>query len=161
MKRTIENHPAGNQTAASRRPWRSLCVACLLTLAFFTVPCLRAQYAGTLTIVISGRVLGASVTHPVYIALWDAKGFLTRPVQQVRIAVGAAPVFRFQTPAGRWALSAYEDVNGNGILDMGAFGPKEPSGFWRPFHGWRKPRFEDVAAELDRDTSDIEIRLGK
>ena len=42
---------------------------------------------------------------------------------------------------------------------MGVFGPKEPSGFWRPFHGWRKPRFDDVAVQIDQNTTDAEIKL--
>jgi hypothetical protein len=52
-------------------------------------------------------------------------------------------------------------VNDNGILDMGAFGPKEPSGFWHPFHKWRKPRFEDVAAQIDQNTADADIKLNR
>ncbi|MBV8842790.1 MAG: DUF2141 domain-containing protein [Bryobacterales bacterium] len=63
-----------------------------------------------------------------YVALWEADGFLKRPVQQVRIEPGAERIFRFEVPAGRWAVSAFEDRNGNGVLDMGFFGPKEPSG---------------------------------
>jgi uncharacterized protein (DUF2141 family) len=56
-------------------------------------------------------------------------------------------------------LSAFEDVNGNGILDMGTFGPKEPSGFSKAFNAWRAPKFEDVAFTLDRDTANADIAL--
>jgi uncharacterized protein (DUF2141 family) len=56
-------------------------------------------------------------------------------------------------------VSAYEDKNGNGVLDMGLFGPKEPSGFWRPFHAWRKPRFDDVAVDVGRDIADANVTL--
>ena len=94
-----------------------------------------------------------------YVALWDANSFLHRPVQQIRIATGSVPTFQFQLLPGRWALSAFEDENENGILDMGIFGPKEPSGFWRPFHKWRKPRFDDVAEQTDHDVSDADIVL--
>lgn len=58
----------------------------------------------------------------------------------MRVELGKSPTFRFDVRPGRYALSAFEDLNGNGILDMGMFGPKEPSGFWRPFGGWHKPR---------------------
>ena len=108
---------------------------------------------------LSGRVSGASGTHVIFVALWDADGFLKRPVQEIRIAPQAEPRFQFQVPVGRWALSAFEDQNDNGILDMGVFGPKEPTGFWRPFHGWRKPHFDDVAAQIDRNTRDADIKL--
>ena len=108
---------------------------------------------------ISGTVVGGSGRHTIHIALWDAAGFLRKPVREVVIEPGHARDFRFAVPEGWWALSAYEDVNGNGKLDMGTFGPKEPSGFWRPFHGWHQPRFEEVAVKIDRDTTGVEIRL--
>ena len=112
-------------------------------------------------VTISGKVIGASGKHPVYVALWDARGFLSKPVQQIRLETHAAAEFQFHVPAGEWALSAYEDVNENGILDMGVFGPKEPSGFWRPFHAWRKPRFSDVGVHVTGGETKADIALQK
>jgi uncharacterized protein (DUF2141 family) len=117
-----------------------------------------AQQSG---ITISGQITGASGNHPVYVAVWDAAGFLSHPWQQVRIGPHSSTAFRFQVPAGNWAVSAYEDENENGKLDMGMFGPKEPSGFWRPFHAWRKPRFTDVSSAIDKDVSGADIQLHK
>ncbi len=108
-------------------------------------------------VTISGRVSGASDAHDVYVALWDADGFLKKPVQQVKL--GASRTFRFDVAPGRWAVSAFEDKNANGTLDMGLFGPKEPSGFWRPFNAWRKPRFDDVASRVDRNVADANVTL--
>jgi uncharacterized protein (DUF2141 family) len=110
-------------------------------------------------VVLAGKILGASGQHPVHVALWDEAGFLERPVQELRLEPGTDLTFRFEVAPGRWAISAFEDRNGNGKLDMGWFGPKEPAGFWRPFHGWRKPRFGEVAAQLDRDTDDADVHL--
>jgi uncharacterized protein (DUF2141 family) len=111
------------------------------------------------TIKLSGRVSGSSGKKTVYVALWRADGFLTRPVQQVRIEPGSELVFHFEVAAGRWALSAFEDRNGNGVLDMGLFGPKEPSGFWRAFTGHHKPRFDEVASPVERDILNADITL--
>src|SRR5580704_3418910 len=109
----------------------SVCVvACMLAIVA------RSGAAAAETYKLSGRVLGSSGKSAVYVALWQADGFLKRPVQQVRIEPGAALVFQFEVPAGRWAVSAFEDRNSNGVLDMGWLGPKEPSGFWHPFTGW-------------------------
>ena len=108
---------------------------------------------------LSGRVLGSSGKSAVYVALWQADGFLKRPVQQVRFEPGAELHFHFEVPAGRWALSAFEDRNGNGVLDMGLFGPKEPSGFWRAFTGHHKPRFDEVAQLVGRDVLNADITL--
>jgi uncharacterized protein (DUF2141 family) len=134
--------------------WRSTRIFAVVLLL-----CAPAWTGGLTTVTLSGKVIGASGKYAIFVALWDAHGFLARPVQQVRIAPRAAPVFHFQVSAGRWALSAFEDSNGNGVLDMGLFGPKEPNGFWHAFHAWRKPRFTDVAASVDRDTNDADIRL--
>ncbi|HKF50003.1 MAG TPA: DUF2141 domain-containing protein [Terracidiphilus sp.] len=120
-----------------------------------------SQSPSPATITLSGQVAGATGKHTVYVALWDAAGFLTHPVQQVRFDPPNTPAFHFQVQPGRWALSAYEDSNGNGVLDMGMFGPKEPSGFWHPFHAWRKPRFDDVAVQIDHDTTGADIKLDR
>ena len=115
--------------------------------------------SAVLTFKLSGHVSGATGKYSVYIALWQPEGFLQRPVQQLRIPLGVDPIFRFEVPPGRWAVSAFEDRNGNGVLDMGWFGPKEPSGFWRPFHGHHKPRFDEVAFTVDRDVSNVDVAL--
>jgi uncharacterized protein (DUF2141 family) len=111
------------------------------------------------TFKLSGRIAGSSGKNNVYVALWQADGFLQHPLQQHKIAAGADPVFEFEVPAGRWALSSFEDRNGNGVLDMGMFGPKEPSGFWRALNGHHKPRFEEVSSQVNKDVSNIEINL--
>jgi uncharacterized protein (DUF2141 family) len=85
---------------------------------------------------LSGTVIGGSGKHIIFVALWDASGFLKHPVQQIRIQPQAQPHFQFQIPSGRWALSAFEDEKDNGVLDMRAFGPKATAGFWRPFQRW-------------------------
>jgi len=109
---------------------------------------------------LSGKVIGGSGKHAIYVALWDASGFLDKPVREIRVEPGASAEFHFAVAEGQWALSAYEDENDNGKLDVSMFGPKEPSGFWRAFHAWRKPHFDDVAVEVDRDMADVEIRIG-
>jgi len=132
-----------------RLPSVYVAAICLLAPAI-----LRPQSVAR-TFKLSGRLLGSSGRNAVYVALWQADGFLKRPAQQVRIE----GVFHFEVPAGRWALSAFEDLNSNGILDMGLFGPKEPSGFFRTFTGHHKPRFEEVASFIDRDTPNADIAL--
>jgi len=111
------------------------------------------------TVKLSGRVLGGSGKHALYVALWQRDGFLEHPAQQTRLDPGSPPEFAFRVSPGRWALSAFEDRNGNGVLDMGMFGPKEPAGFWQPFSGWRKPKFDDVAASVAKDIPGANITL--
>jgi uncharacterized protein (DUF2141 family) len=119
----------------------------------------QSATAAPRTFTLSGRILNSSGKNPVYVALWNANGFLKTPIKQIRINPGSDPVFTFDIPAGSYAISAYEDRNGNGILDMGLFGPKEPSGFWVAFNGWHKPRFEEVAFSVSADIPHADIVL--
>ena len=132
-----------------------VCVAALL----FALLALSAAAAQQAAFKLSGRVLGASGKNTLYVALLRSDHFLNTPVKQIRIAPGADTRFEFQVPPGRWALSAFEDRNSNGILDMGLFGPKEPSGFWPAFNGWHKPRFEEVAFSVSADIPHADIIL--
>jgi len=124
-------------------------------------PGVEAQTAASQKVTISGKIEGASRNHPVYIALWDKAGFLTKPSQQIRIEPHSALQFQFHVASGDWAISAYEDENENGKLDFGIFAPKEPNGFWRPFHGWHKPRFSEVSSSVGSDVSNADIELRK
>jgi uncharacterized protein (DUF2141 family) len=96
----------------------SLVVLLGYILVFVALP----RAAASETFKISGRVLKSSGKKVVYVALWQADGFPKNPVQQIRIEPGTEPVFHFEVAGGRWALSAFEDRNGNGVLDMGMFG---------------------------------------
>lgn len=141
-------------------------IAIAIAGVMLTVPLPRmgtAQVSETVgaseTFKLSGRIVMASGNHDVYVSLWQAEGFLNKSVRQILIKRGETCAFAFNVPAGRWAVSAFEDTNGNGTLDMGAFGPKEPSGFWRAFNGRRKPRFEDVCSPIEGDTSGADVTL--
>jgi uncharacterized protein (DUF2141 family) len=67
-----------------------------------------------------------------------------------------------ELPAGNYAVSAYQDLNGNGKLDKNLVGiPTEPYGFSnnaRP--KFRAPNWNETRFELRADTQ-IEIKLEK
>lgn len=110
-------------------------------------------------ITISGFIQGSPGRYAIQVSLWDARGFLRNPVQVLHFAAGAGPRYRFVTSPGRWVVSAFEDHAGNGVLEMGIFGPKEPSGFWRSFSGWHKPRFDELATDCEKSVDDADISL--
>jgi uncharacterized protein (DUF2141 family) len=65
--------------------------------------------------------------------------------------------FKFDNvPQGVYVISFYQDVNGNGICDMGFMGPKEPWGMYkvRPIF---KPVFKNVSFELNEDLTNLEL----
>lgn len=63
-------------------------------------------------------------------------------------------------PSGQYAVSCYQDVNGNHKLDKWLFGPTEPWGF--TYSGDLKfpPEFNDVSFDLNYDMR-MNITLGK
>lgn len=69
-------------------------------------------------------------------------------------------VFRDLAP-GRYAVSAYQDENGNLELDRGLFGiPKEPYGFSRDARGTAgPPEFRDARFDLGPEGARIRIKL--
>lgn len=108
---------------------------------------------------VHGVVTGSSGKHPVLVALWDPSGFLSKPLRTARFEPGQHVEFRFDVPAGRYAVSAFEDVNGNGKLDVGLFGPQKPSGFFKPFCARRAPRFDDVSFDLSSASTNADVAL--
>src|ERR1700687_4037732 len=90
----------------------SVLVGCILVVAL-------TRSAATETFKLSGHVLKSSGKNVVYVALWQADAFLKHPLQQIRIEPGAEPVFQFEVAGGRYALSAFEDRKGNGVIDTG------------------------------------------
>lgn len=79
---------------------------------------------------------------------------------QVAFATGPTSVVTFSdvTP-GIYAVAAFEDLNGNGVLDRSQNGlPLEPYGFSNNVGRRSTPRFEQAAVRVERDTS-IAIHL--
>ena len=69
--------------------------------------------------------------------------------------------FSFENvPAGMYAIRVFQDVNGNGDLDMGVFGPKEP---WGTYHDarpkFRAPKFEEMAFEVKEEIKGIVVEV--
>jgi uncharacterized protein (DUF2141 family) len=63
-------------------------------------------------------------------------------------------------PEGTYGIRCFQDLNGNKILDSGAFGPVEPWGMYRPSkEAFRAPTFEEIASKVDKDITDIAIEL--
>jgi uncharacterized protein (DUF2141 family) len=63
-------------------------------------------------------------------------------------------------PAGAYAINCYQDTNGNGKLDCGTFGPKEPWGVYRNArHAFKAPKFKEMAFNVQDDIHDIVINV--
>ena len=67
----------------------------------------------------------------------------------------------FPLPAGEYVISAYQDANGNGIVDFGLFGiPKELVGVTNYFgRGFPSRNFDRQKILIDRTTIKVSINL--
>lgn len=82
------------------------------------------------------------------------------PVGQAAAATGATVAFSFpDVPPGTYAVAAFQDANGNGVLDRTRNGlPTEPYGFSNGMGRPSVPRFERAAFGLRGDAA-VPIRL--
>ena len=80
---------------------------------------------------------------------------------QVAMAVATAMTFTFTTvDPGTYAVAAFQDFNGNGLLDRSTHGlPLEPYGFSNNAGRSAVPRFEKAAVQVERDTV-VAVHLG-
>ena len=61
---------------------------------------------------------------------------------------------------GRYAIVCFQDTNGNGKLDIGIFGPKEPATTYRLARPkFRAPRFEEMAFDASHEVTDANLVL--
>lgn len=63
--------------------------------------------------------------------------------------------FQFKAvKAGLYGIRCFQDTNGNGKLDRGLFGPKEPWGMsWNSEKPLKWPRFENIVFQVHSDIS--------
>jgi uncharacterized protein (DUF2141 family) len=76
------------------------------------------------------------------------------------VKAGEVPFSFENVQAGRYAILAFLDENGNGKHDMGKFGPKEPWGNYKQVRPhFRGPQFKEMAFEVTSNMSSIEINI--
>jgi len=96
----------------------------------------------------SGQVIRIAVSK---------KGDFLKDVPPFEYAVVPASTHKisqtFKLPPGDYAVSVYQDVNGNGEMDKGFFGaPSEPYAFSRNYKPvFRAPKFDEVKINLNGD----------
>lgn len=104
----------------------------------------------------------------IYVFLADREAFETplHGIHELTLSPsddGGKVAYRFSdVPAGTYAIRAFQDVNGNGKLDRGALGPKEPWGMsFAPgkTRGFGPPKFDDVSFSVEADVTGLAIEL--
>jgi uncharacterized protein (DUF2141 family) len=134
-------------------------IASLLSCSTFT-----AAGAADLTVTIRGV---KSNTGFITGAVFDSeKNFLKRPEALATFRIKASPGeigFALKNvPPGKYAVSAFHDVNNNGKLDAAPDGqPSEVYGFSNGARGASgPPTFDEAAFELGNQAASVSIELG-
>ncbi len=137
----------------------SLCVAGLVLLCSQTGP----LQTGSIIVEVATF---EKLSGVLYVALYNSKeGFPDKEDKVFRTAcekvtqASARIVFR-DVPYGTYAISLYHDVNANGKMDMGAFGPLEPYGFSNNAKAvFSAPPFSKAAFTHDSEQTTTTIKL--
>lgn len=130
----------------------------LAALAAATLPAVAV--AGTVEV----RLTGAQPGGPVMVQLCsEAEGLMQCARTATVQARNGVAVARFEhVPAGRWGVSAFQDVNSDGRLGFGMMGrPDEPWGYSRNAPAvMGPPAFRDAAVNVTDAGGVIPVRLG-
>lgn len=98
----------------------------------------------------------------VVVELYNEKsGWLKKPFRRLTLASDAATLTAsFAVPPGKYAISIYQDTNGNGELDMNFLSiPKEPIGFGNNYKPFGQPKFESAVVAYTPTTQPAPINL--
>jgi uncharacterized protein (DUF2141 family) len=111
------------------------------------------------------EVEGLTSSRPVYFGLWNSKsGFLSsKPLKgaKKKVTHGKAVWVIKNLPYGTYALSGYQDLNGNEKLDSNTFGaPVEPVGVSNNAKGhFGPPAYKDAKINLEKPRMRVKFKL--
>jgi uncharacterized protein (DUF2141 family) len=140
----------------------------LIKLAQFFAPALMlaaqapVAFAADIVLTVDGI---ASNEGKVMVALFDKAAEFPngkyKSAQMLPSAKGALKFVFKDLPAGRYAISAFHDVNNNNRLDVNQMGiPTEPLGASRDARGQMgPPKFDDAAVTVGKDALNLTIHL--
>lgn len=97
----------------------------------------------------------------IWVSVFSEKDFLEKSVQTKSVIIsGSKVIVEFGLPPGEYAVSTYQDINGNGKLDRYFIGkPKEPFGFSNNVKPFGPPSYKDCKFILTNSPKFISITL--
>ncbi len=119
----------------------------LLTILIFLTSSILAEQKNSISGAVTYKGKGTLKIILVDKASFGKNGAGLKVISQIIQKSSGQCKFQFDDiPSGEYGIKCYFDKNGNGKLDRGAFGPKEPWGM--SFKGKRpmgRPRFSQIA----------------
>ena len=94
---------------------------------------------------------------------WLKSGAKSKPFRDITQPVSSTDDLLISVeglPPGKYAVSLFQDLNGNSKLDKNFIGyPKEPFGFSAPMGKFGPPKFDEAAIEFSGENASVEIEL--
>ena len=108
----------------------------------------------------NGTVLAAIVNDPGNWLKSDKDQPPFRDASYPVTGTGSATIIFEDLPPGTYAVSIFQDLNGNAKLDTNFIGyPKEPFGFSAPMGKFGPPKFDAASITVTSGKTSIEIEL--
>ncbi len=130
----------------------------LIILLTVLIAASTLQAQNKLTIVVNGI---EEQKGQLFVALYDENSFLQKPLigKIINVEVAELSIAFDSLKLENYAVAIFHDKNGNGKLDMGAYGPTEPYAFSNNAEGvFGPPSFEACLIKVDTDTR-VQIKL--
>jgi uncharacterized protein (DUF2141 family) len=113
---------------------------------------------------IAGTITQFRPGKTVYLGIFDSEDhFKSKTFCRKTFFKGAcldADTLRFtfdQLQPGEYVIAGYQDINGDGVMNMGPFGPTEPYHIYLPKYGIFGPKFKSCKFRLEKNLDSINI----
>lgn len=144
--------------------WGWILFNTLVFIVMLLAPMLASAEALTLSIAnikqAKGTLMVAIIDSPDH---WLDSKTKAPPYRQLTYSVGSTETVTLvvdDVSAGKYAVSIFHDLNGNGALDVNLLGyPKEPFGFSAPMGMFGPPDFETACVEVGSKENKMTIEL--
>lgn len=103
-------------------------------------------------------------TGKVIVEIYNSKtSWLKTPYQTIELPSDqVVQTASFKVPYGKYAITIYQDLNGNGEADMNFLGiPKELVGFGNNYKPFGEPKFDSCMVDFNATSQPQEIKLYK
>ncbi|GAB5564415.1 MAG: hypothetical protein Wins2KO_14780 [Winogradskyella sp.] len=132
-----------------------------IIVAIFSILILQSDNVTKTNLTVKIEGFEKEESSEVVVAIFKEKNFLETPISFQYVKINNDKVIaNFELEPGEYAVSTFQDLNGNRKLDKKFYGPpKEPYGFSNNVRPFGKPSFKKCKFNLTSDSKTITIAL--